>query len=125
MIYRETGQFKSSFQADQALFPSGIRGVLLRSYLYGVRWIKIPKERQVELRQSLFDRAARRYCRKYDPRDGMLVTVQLQRITRFNLDPGQGTRRVLVSFQCAEEGLRSMQPNLQIRPPGTPFRKGD
>ncbi len=111
--------------ADQALFPSGIRGILLRSYLYGVRWIKIPRERQVELRRSLLDRAARRYCREYEPRDRMLVTFELQRITRFNLDLDQGTRRKLTTFKCDGQDLKSMQPNLHIRPPVSPFGKRD
>ncbi len=109
--------------AEETLFPSGIRGVLLRSYLYGVRWIKIPRERQVELRKSLLDRAARRYCTEYEPQDKMLVTFQLQRITRFNLDLDQGTRRKLTTFQCEGQELKSLQPNLYVRPPVSPFRK--
>ena len=109
--------------AEVALFPSGIRGVLLRSYLYGIRWIKIPREHQRELKRSLLDRAVRRYCREYEPRGKMLVTVQLQRITKFNLDLDQGIRRALATFQCEGQELKSLQPNLHIRPPITPFGK--
>lgn len=106
---------------DRLLFPPGIRGVLLRSYLYGVRWIKIPQERRVELRESLMKRVAARYCVEYDPEQEVVVTVELQRITRLNLSLDQGTRRTLAAFRCDAGELQSVRQNVYLLPPPSPL----
>lgn len=107
--------------AGRILFPSGIRGVLLRSYLYGVRWIKIPRERRIVLKESLMKRVASRYCEEYDPQQEVVVTVRLQRITRMNLALDKGTRRTLAAFRCENADLKSVRQNVHIFPPPSPF----
>jgi len=63
------------------MFPRSTRGVLLQLYLHGVTWMRIPNERQVELRHSLQLRFARRYCRQFRPEGDVAAYSTLERVS--------------------------------------------
>jgi hypothetical protein len=72
---KPTGQIEPG-----TMFPSSTRGVLLQFYLHGITWMRIPSERQAELRESLQVRFARRYCRQAQPSGEVTVYSNLERI---------------------------------------------
>jgi hypothetical protein len=56
------------------------RNALLQFYLHGITWMRVPPQRQLELRRSLQIRLARRYCQRYQPRGVVAVYSTLERI---------------------------------------------
>ena len=95
-------EFKREKVNPRDLFPRSIRSVLLQSYLYNVRWIKVPEPRSAELKQAIFFRFARRYCHTYHPKGTIWVNSTLQRITLDNLELNRGLPTRLMVFRCAE-----------------------
>jgi hypothetical protein len=90
------------------MFPQSTRVVLLQFYLHGITWMRIPRERQAELRQSLHRRFAGRYCQQSQPQGEVVVYSTLERII-----PGANRveeKRVLfMKFNC--EGS---EPRMQV-----------
>jgi hypothetical protein len=90
-----------------AIFPGSTHGVLLQFYLHGITWMRIPAERQTELRSSLHMRFARRYCRQFQPRSDVAVYSTLERII-----PGanrvEEDRVLFMRFSC-----RGSEPRMQ------------
>ena len=84
------------------VFPRSIRHVLLQSYLHNVRWIKIPEERRKELKQSIYRRYARRYCRLHAPDGAVSVLATVQRLTADNLRLERGIWRLLLRFSSRD-----------------------
>jgi hypothetical protein len=84
------------------MFPGSTRSVLLQSYLLGVTWAFVPKDRLEMLKESLSTRFAQRYCREHRPRGTVVVHSLLQRIDPYRSDGGAGDRRVLMRFGCDE-----------------------
>lgn len=66
---------------SRELFPRTTRSALLQCYLYDLCWLKIPPDRNAELKESFAQRFAQRYCRTHTPRGTVVVTATLTRIT--------------------------------------------
>jgi hypothetical protein len=94
-----------------AMFPPSTRVVLLQFYLHGITWMRIPRERQADLRESLHRRFARRYCQQAEPVDDVAVYSTLERII-----PGANRveeKRVLfMRFSCHDGEPRMQAMNL-------------
>lgn len=63
-----------------ATFPRSTRGSLLQLYLHGITWMRIPKDRQVELRATLQERFARRHCQQFQPGGEVEIYSTVERI---------------------------------------------
>lgn len=91
-----------------AIFPRSTRGALLQFYVHGLTWMRIPRERQAELRSSLQVRMAGRYCRQFQPSGAVAVYSTLERII-----PGanrvEENRVLLMKFSC-----QASEPVMQV-----------
>ena len=93
------------------MFPPSTRGVLIQFYLHGITWMRIPAERQPELRSSLHVRIARRYCQQFQPRGDVAVYSTLERIIPGGNRPEE--KRVLfMRFGCQGSEPRMLTMNL-------------
>jgi hypothetical protein len=94
-----------------AMFPGSTHGVLLQFYLHGITWMRIPPERQAELRSSLQVRFAGRYCQQFQPRGDVAVYSTLERII-----PGanrvEENRVLFMRFSCQGSEPRMQAMNL-------------
>jgi hypothetical protein len=88
-------------------FPRSTRGNLLQLYLHRVTWMRIPNERQHELRASLQRRFARRHCQQFQTGGDVAVYSTLERVypvaNRIEED-----RVLFMSFRC-QHGEPEMQ----------------
>jgi hypothetical protein len=105
---------KSTRQVEpDATFPRSTRGNLLQLYLHGVTWMRIPNERQDELRASLQRRFARRYCQQFQPGGDVAIYSTLERVysgaNRIEKD-----RVLFMNFRC-QHGEPQMQ-FMNLRP---------
>jgi hypothetical protein len=93
------------------MFPKSTRVVLLQFYLHGITWMRIPRERQTDLRESLQVRFARRFCQQDQPVGDVAVYSTLERII-----PGANRieeKRVLfMRFSCQDGEPRMQTMNL-------------
>jgi hypothetical protein len=85
---------------DEALFPRSLRSVLLQSYLHDVTWMKVPRHRLADLQRSLFERYARRFCRRCGDRGRIEVIANVQRTTADNLELRRPQRVRFLAFTC-------------------------
>src|SRR5215813_2349993 len=96
--------------ASSVLLPS-TRGMALRLYLHGITWMRIPRERQAELRHSLQIRLARSYCQKLNPRANVAIYATAHRI-----DPGvirdAEDLELLMRFRCNNDEPEMISMNL-------------
>ena len=92
----------------ELMFPRSTRGVLLQLYLHGVTWMRIPSERQTELRSSLQLRFARRYCRQFQPEGDVAVYSTLERVTA-TMKSVEEDRILFMKFNC-----RQGEPHMQV-----------
>jgi len=88
------------------LFPSSLRSVLLQANLHGVTWAKIPESRRRELKQSIYARAAQRYCRRRGPGELIEVYATLERVTARSDSRTQPAPKFLLQFKCQPTGPR-------------------
>jgi hypothetical protein len=106
----EDYQHAREVDASSVLLPS-TRGTALRLYLHGITWMRIPRERQVELRRSLQIRLARSYCQKLHPRDNVAIYATVERV-----DPGvvraAENRELLMRFKCERDEAEMLAMNL-------------
>lgn len=89
------------------MFPRSTRSVLLQGYLHGITWMRIPNERQAELRSSLHRRFARRYCQEFQPGGDVTVYSTLERIIP-GANRAEDNRALFLRFTC-EHGEPRMQ----------------
>lgn len=83
------------------LAPHSMRSALLESYLFGPPWIVVPWKHRDELRQSLLERSAARFCRQ-NPLEGTVrATALVQRLVPE--DPGltKGEEQFVMEFECS------------------------
>ncbi len=89
-VHYEVVEFQDNRPVRQvdpgAMMPETTRGALLQMYLHGVTWMRVPRERQIELRNSLQLRIARRYCQQFQPSGDLAVYATVARIA--------GTKRI-------------------------------
>ena len=91
-----------------------IRSILLQAYLFGISWAQIPVAEQAELRQALYSRFARRYCRKHHRAgDEVLVYSKVRRITAANPISGPVDRSLMMRFRCEPDAARLLTVNLE------------
>lgn len=89
--------------ALERLFPMTARGVILQAYVNDVRWVILPPSQGNVVKQSLFERIARRYCQAYASHDQVEVFVTVERITVDNLQLNQGMRERFMAFECTAD----------------------
>ena len=100
-IIKEDGGVET-YQREE-LFPTGLRYQLLESYLYGVRWMRIPKEQERELKTSILDRYSKRYCRNKENNVKVTAFAKVARIVPDNLDLSFRRHWFLMEFMCKEK----------------------
>ncbi len=84
------------------LFPGGMRHLLLQSYLIGNVWLQMDAEALGTVRNSLLERHAQRYARRF-PDAGLVEAVAVvQRVTPDNLALARGRPRFLMRFECRD-----------------------
>ena len=84
----------------EELFPGSARGVALQTYLHGVSWTHVPSDRVVELRRSLLQRFARRYCRNH-PGSGEITAFGAARRVYPGVDLNiPGELDLILRFRC-------------------------
>jgi hypothetical protein len=96
---------------DETLFPRTLRNVLLQSYLHDATWMKVPRHRLPDLQRSLFERYARRFCRRCGDTGRIEVIANVQRTTADNLDLCRPQRVRFLAFTCrsGESHLHAMR----------------
>src|SRR5262249_45131604 len=47
-----------------SLFPRSLRAMLLQSYVYNVRWMRVPAQHRTTLKYSILSRLAQRFCQR-------------------------------------------------------------
>lgn len=98
-----------------AVFPNGMRYLLLQSYLIGNVWLQLDKRALTAVRKSLLTRHARRYARLHPEESGDLeVHAVVQRVTADNLDLARPEPRFLMRFSY-RDGQSVMGP-ASLRP---------
>lgn len=94
-----------------AMFPPSTRVVLLQFYLHGITWMRIPRERQADLRESLHRRFARRYCQQAHPLGDVAVYSTLERIIP-GVNRVEEKRVLFMRFSCQDGEPRMQAMNL-------------
>lgn len=94
-------------------FPRSTRGSLLQLYLHGVTWMRIPAERQVELRSSLQQRFARRHCQQFQPDGDVAVYSTLERVFAGSNEV-EKDRVLFMRFSCHDGEPRMQTMNLDL-----------
>lgn len=82
-IIRDRSTFRDA--PLEGAYPQGLRGFLLQSYLYDMRWMRLPRGQVGEWQRSLKRRIAQRLAQRLE--DGPVVLVSdVTRITPTNLE---------------------------------------
>lgn len=84
-------------------FPPGLRGFLLMSYLYDMRWMRLPRGEMGEWQRSLKQRIAARTARVLQDGDFVLET-EVARVTPTNLDLHRWSQ--VKVFECKFENSK-------------------
>ncbi len=84
------------------MFVRSLRGVLLDFYIHDITWMRVPPEHREELRQSILQRTATRYCRLAKPVGAVEAHSSFERIDP-NGGPGEFDNVVLMKFSCQGE----------------------
>ena len=84
--------------ADE-MFVRSLRGVLLDFYIHDITWMRVPPEHREELRQSILERTANRYCRLAKPIGVVEAHSSFERIDP-NGGPGEFDNVILMKFSC-------------------------
>lgn len=100
---------------SRALFPNGMRYLLLQSYLIGNVWLQLDERARAAVRRSLLIRHAGRFARLHAEESGDLeIYAVVQRVTADNLDLTRPERRFLMRFSY-RDGKAVMGP-ASLRP---------
>lgn len=83
------------------MFLRSLRGVLLDFYIHDITWLRIPPEHRAQLRQSILERTANRYCRVARPDGDVLVESSFERIDPKG-GPGEFDNVLLMKFRCQD-----------------------
>ncbi len=96
------------------LFPTSLRATLLQSYLHNIRWIAVPREHRLALKQAILQRFANRFCRLHRVEGRVSAWSQVHRV-----QPGRerlrARQRFLMDFRCAETEALLCQTMLDRR----------
>ena len=84
------------------MFVRSLRGVLLDFYIHDITWLRVPPEHRSELRQSILQRSANRYCRVANPAGVVEAHSSFERIDP-NGGPGDFDNVLLMKFTCAND----------------------
>ena len=84
---------------SDAMFVRSLRGVLLDFYIHDITWMRIPPESRPELRRTILERTARRYCRVEKPIGIVEVHSSFERIDP-NGGLGEFDNVLLMKFSC-------------------------
>lgn len=93
------------------LFPLKVRGFLVQSYLYNMRWMRVPKGQMGEFQRSLKERSARQFAKNYRGSGLVKVVSNVQRATADNLNLDHGEDRLLMQFEVKDgQVVRMIEP---------------
>ena len=68
--------------APEDFFPGGTRSALLQCYLFDLCWLRVPPQRNAEVKRCLMEGFARRYCAQRQVADGTVeLRAELLRVT--------------------------------------------
>lgn len=97
----------------EMVFLRSTRGALLQTYVHGVTWMQVLPDRQAQLRESIYVRSARRYCRQVDRPVTVSVYSTLRRLEPAGSDRIEQSRTLLMQFRCGdgEPQMQSMNLN--------------
>ena len=84
----------------EELFPSSSRGVALQCYLHGIPWASVPRDRSSELRRSLLERFASRYCRDHPGSGEITAYGAARRVYRAADRKRADDLDLLLQFRC-------------------------
>lgn len=91
------------------LFPASVRGFIVQSYTLPMRWMRVPRPLTGEMRNSVLRQSAERFVRRYRARLGergrVVVTTDVARIDRDNLDLRTTWPITLMDFSYGAEGV--------------------
>jgi hypothetical protein len=91
---------KGDEQVDPAeVFPSSTHGILLQSYLHGLTWGRVALDRVGELRTTIAERIASRYCVRFPQLRQVVVHTAVRRVR--DTTPTTAPWHVLMRFGCA------------------------
>jgi hypothetical protein len=93
--------------APDTTFPRSARGNLLQLYLHRITWMRIPTDREHELRGSLQRRFARRHCQQFQPGGEVVIYSTLERVYP-ETNRIEVNRALFMSFRC-QRGEPQMQ----------------
>ena len=85
-----------------AMFVRSLRGVLLDFYIHDITWLRVPPEHRSELRRSILERTANRYCRNEKPTGEVEAYSSFERIDPSG-GPGEFDNFMLMKFSCDGE----------------------
>ena len=99
---------KGAAQVDPGdVFPSSsTHGILLQSYLHGLTWGRVAPDRVGELRTTIAERIASRYCARFPQLRRVVVHTAVRRIR--DTTPTTAPWHVLMRFGCAAAGGRGV-----------------
>ena len=81
------------------LFPQTVRGFIVQSYLFPMRWMRMPKPLMGEFRRATIKKAAARLARDLPGSGRVVVDSVVRRIDRDNLDLTESWERRLMEFR--------------------------
>lgn len=100
----------NSTEIDPArLFPLTVRGFIVQSYFFPMRWMRLPKPLMGEFRRAQLKKAAARLARELPGSGRVVVDCVVRRVDRDNLDLSQGWERRLMSFTFRDGAVVSME----------------
>ena len=97
--------------AGEVLLPS-TRGMALRLYLHGITWMRVPPQRQIDLRRSLHTRLARSYCQKLQPQGSVAIYATVERIMP-GISRVEANRELMMRFRCQNDEPQMLAMNLE------------
>jgi hypothetical protein len=101
IVQHPDGRFERRDPSD--VYPASMRSGLLQAYAHDIRWMAFPRPYRRQIRESIVDRLAHRFCRRHDIDGTVSIGSRVHRITPDNLDFSRGERILLVEFTCDSE----------------------
>jgi hypothetical protein len=83
---------------SRRLFPRGMRGGLILSYVLEVTWMPVPDESRDRLRESIVRRMGRRYCAQGDDAFDVVADITVIRVDPPR--PSNPVRSSLLRVRC-------------------------